>query len=195
MLMRLLRWLLFSVVVVVAVMLVAPLLARSSGRVATFPVFLLPAASSSWSLVGAPSVSAAFMNQVLTAYHSPAVGLGDRLYADGLRTGIDPVYALAFFFEESDFGTQGVARVTHSLGNIACSAGYVCVQGFRSYASWQAGADDWFHLLLTVYLPAGCRTLATVVPKYAPPSANNTARYIATVKAAVSAWRAGRVLV
>src|SRR5579875_545230 len=141
--MRLVRWWVLLGAVVIVIVVTAP-------RVSS---------SSSWSLVGPPSVSASFMDRVLAAYHSPAVGLGDRLYVDGLRTGIDPVYALAFFFEESTFGTQGVARVTHSLGNIACSVGYVCVQGFRSYPSWQAGADDWFHLLVTVYLPAGCSTV------------------------------------
>lgn len=153
------------------------------------------AAASPWSLVGRPSVSAAFMDRVLVAYHSPALGIGQALYDDGVRTGIDPVYALAWFWHESSFGTQGVARSTHSLGNIRCSAGYSCLDGFRSYPTWVVGAADWFHLIASVYLPAGRSTVGTVLRMYAPPSENNTAAYICAVESAVSTWRAGRVFV
>src|SRR6266699_3519610 len=68
-----------------------------------------------YSVLGPPTVSAAFINQVLAAYHSPAAGLGQALYDNGVRTGIDPVYALAFFMHESAFGTTGEARKTLAL--------------------------------------------------------------------------------
>jgi hypothetical protein len=152
--------------------------------------------AASWSLLGRPSVSATFMDEVLAAYHSPAVGLGQALYADGVQTGIDPVYALAFFWHESSFGTQGVARFTHSLGNIRCTVGYPsCLDGFRSYPSWAAGAADWFHLIASVYVPAGRTTVPAVLRLYAPSSENDTAAYVCAVEAAVAAWRAGHVFV
>lgn len=152
---------------------------------------VVPALSGSFSLLGRPTVSAAFMNQVLADSHSPAVGLGTALYADGVQTGIDPVFALAFFWHESSFGTQGVARLTYSLGNIRCTTGYACLDGFRAYPSWVAGAADWFALLVQVYLPAGRSTVATIVPVYAPATENDVAAYIAAVEHAVSLWRAG----
>src|SRR5213082_3185726 len=70
-----------------------------------------------YSVLGPPTVSAAFINQVLAAAHSPAAGKGQALYSDGVRYGIDPVFALAFFLNESSFGTTGVARFSLSFGN------------------------------------------------------------------------------
>src|SRR2546421_3837692 len=71
----------------------------------------------SYAVLGPPSVEASFINRVLAAYHSPAAGLGQALYNDGVRTSIDPVYALAFFMHESSFGITGEARKTLALGN------------------------------------------------------------------------------
>ncbi len=158
----------------------------------TSSLSLSPVSSSS--VLGSPSLSAAFVDRVLSAYRSPAVGLGSALYADSLHFGIDDAYALAFFWHESTFGRSGVAVVTHSLGNIVCTAGFPsCVDGFRSYPSWQAGAWDWFHLLATEYLPRGLTTLAQIVPLYAPASENNVSAYIQAVTLAVATWRTGRV--
>ena len=44
-------------------------------------------------------------------------------YDLGVHYGIDPAYALGFFVVESACGTRGVARTTHSLGNIRCTPG------------------------------------------------------------------------
>ncbi len=154
-------------------------------------VVVFPAASS---VIGGPSLSAAFVDRVLASYGSPAVGLGRALVADSLRFHIDDVYALAFFLHELSFGTTGVARFTHSLGNIICSGYATCYQGFRSYASWQVGAWDWFRLLSLEYLPRGLSTVQAIVPVYAPASAGNTPdSYIAAVLHAVATWRTGRV--
>ena len=154
-----------------------------------------PAGSSS-SILGPPSLSASFIDRVLSASHSPAVGLGHTLVMLSQSSGIDDAYALAFFWQESSFGTAGVARVTHSLGNIRCTAGWSCSAGYRSYPSWQAGARDWFALISTVYVAHGLTTLERILPVYAPPSDNNdVAAYSAAVRSAVSVWRAGRVQV
>lgn len=148
------------------------------------------------SVLGRPSLSAAFINRVLAAYRSPAVGLGQTLYQQSLTFGIDDAYALAFFQHESSFGTAGVARVTHSLGNIRCTAGWSCYAGYRSYATWQAGARDWFQLISSVYVARGLITLERIVPVYAPSSDhNNVDGYITAVRSAVAAWRAGRLSV
>ena len=81
----------------------APALTRSVGRAA-------PDRLSS-SILGPPSLSVAFINRVLSAYHSPATGLGSVLYADSLTSGIDDAYPLAFFLHESSMGNAGYGTV------------------------------------------------------------------------------------
>jgi hypothetical protein len=162
----------------------------------SYSVTMVPFDSSSSSVIGSPSLSAAFVDKVLATYHSPAVGLGRALYADSEQFQIDDAYALAFFLHESSFGTTGVARYTRSLGNIRCSGYPTCYEGFRSYPSWQLGAWDWFRLIKYVYLPRGLTTVQTIVPVYAPASDHNDVpAYISAVLQAVSTWRAGRVWV
>ncbi len=165
----------------------------SSGRGAAASVGSSLASSS---ILGRPSLSVVFVNRVLSVYHSPASGLGSVLYQDSLNFGIDDAFALAFFLHESSMGNNGVARTTHSLGNIRCTPGWSCVEGYRYYVSWSAGFLDWFQLIAGEYLPRHLSTIATIVPVYAPPADNNNDdAYIASVCAAVNAWRAGRVVV
>ena len=91
-------------------------------------------ANASSSVLGPPTISAAFINQVLSVYHSPAEGLGQALYDDGIQYGIDPVYALAFFRHESSFGTTGEARKTLSLGNERCLPDRACSRSSMSFS-------------------------------------------------------------
>ena len=138
----------------------------------------------------------AFINRVLSAYHSPAAGLGSVLYADSLTSGIDDAYPLAFFLHESGMGTAGMAVSTHSLGNIRCTPGWSCLGGYRSYATWADGFHDWFMLITTEYLPRHLSTIPTIIPVYAPSADHNDEHaYITAVLSAVSVWRTGRVLV
>ena len=148
-----------------------------------------------YTLVGKPSISAEFINRVLAWYDSPAAGKGQALYDDGVKYGIDPVYALAFFMHESRFGTTGVATVTHSLGNIRATAGHARYQGYRMYRTWEEGFEDWYRLIAKLYVVRwGLSTVDQIVPVYAPSSDNNdVAAYIAAVKQAVDTWRSGLV--
>ena len=146
------QWLFGTLICVVALLAVSPALA--SGRVSSRSRSLTPVgiagpagvASSSQSgkpqgqaqaasskpepvgrryeLLGAPSLSVGQIEAVLSQYGSPAAGNGQALYDLGVRYGIDPAYALAFFVHESGCGTRGVARFTHSLGNIRWTDGY-----------------------------------------------------------------------
>jgi hypothetical protein len=147
--------------------------------------------ASSTSVEGPPTISATLINQVLAAAGSPASGTGQALSTLGVHYGIDPVYALAFFQHESRLGTSGVARATLSLGNIRCSAGYSCIQGFRAYSSWQAGYADWFQLIRNLYINQwGLRTVEQIIPVYAPASDHNDVDgYIAAILKAVRTWR------
>lgn len=166
-------------------------------------------------LAGKPTISASFINTVLSNYHSPAAGQGQALYDLGVKYDIDPVYALAFFMHESRFGTAGMARITHSLGNSRCVANQACVNTsgdecqarqscYASYASWQSGFEEWYQQMvayengaLKYYLSKQwipLTTLQTIIPVYAPTSdGNNEAAYIAAIQHAVATWRSGTV--
>ena len=146
-----------------------------------------------YSVVGQPSINAGFIDRVLDHYNSPAAGKGQALYDLGSKYGIDPAFALAFFMQESTFGTQGIARVTHSLGNIRASAGYDQYEGYRSYPTWEAGFEDWYKLIADQYVARwGLSTIDQIIPVYAPGADNNDeALYIHNVKLAVDTWRSG----
>src|SRR4029077_6217657 len=116
-----------------------------------------------WSVIGKPTITAAFINKVLASYHSPAAGLGQYLYDYGVQYGLDPVYPLAFFMHESLFGTTGMARVTLGLGNSRCietrpcinTQGLPCQAGQSCYAkmnSWQDGFEQWYKLIRNLYI-------------------------------------------
>ncbi len=170
-----------------------PVVHSSSGHGIAAPVGSSMASSS---ILGPPSLSVAFLNRVLAAYHSPAMGLGSVLYQDSVTFGIDDAYPLAFFLHESSMGNNGVAAVTHSLGNIRCTPGWSCYSGYRSYATWVAGFLDWFHLISSEYLPRHLSTVVSIIPVYAPSADHNDEyAYITAVLSAVSSWHAGRVLV
>ncbi|HLI71914.1 MAG TPA: glucosaminidase domain-containing protein [Ktedonobacteraceae bacterium] len=168
----------------------------------------IPTNPGPYSVVGKPTISAAFINEVLATYHSPTAGMGQDLYNLGIKYGIDPVYALAFFMHESLFGTTGEARVTLSLGNERCipdrpcinTAGTACQQGQSCYAkmySWQDGFEQWYKLIRNLYVAQwGLVTVDQIIPVYAPSSDhNNVAGYIAALKHTVDTWRAGIVVV
>ena len=151
--------------------------------------------TSSYSVLSPPTVSSTFINQVLASYHSPAAGKGQALFGDGVKYGVDPVFALAFFMHESSFGTTGVAQFTLSLGNLRCITAYACYHGFSSFPTWEAGFDAWYLLIRDVYVDTWhLSTVEQIIPTYAPASDhNNVAAYINTVEGAVDTWRSGQI--
>lgn len=154
-----------------------------------------------YSLLGKPTISAHFIDQVLDAYHSPAAGTGQALYDLGEHYGIDPVYALAFFLHESRFGTTGEARVTLSLGNERCINERPCIDrqrgGYAQMQSWEDGYDRWYSLIRNLYIGQWHRvTVAQIIPVYAPTSdGNDEQAYISAIIQTVNTWRAGRIVV
>ncbi len=142
-------------------------------------------------LMSAPSISVSQIERVLTQYGSPAVGLGQTIYDFGVKYGIDPAYALAFFVHESGCGTRGVARFTKSIGNIRWTEGYDNYEGYRSYSSWASGIEDWYKLIKELYIDGWqLKTVDTIVPVYAPyGDDNNPPAYAAAVKSMVDSWR------
>ncbi len=165
-------------------------------HLATQPVLVSPNRGNAHRVIGRPTITASFIDHILALAHSPAQGIGQMMYQQGVKYGIDPIYALAFFHHESSFGLAGVARSTHSIGNIRCTQGYTCdpTGGYRSYPSYAVGIEDWYQLLASVYLPNGLTTVEKIIPVYAPNADhNNEAAYIANVNTDVALWREGKV--
>ncbi len=147
------------------------------------------------SVEGKPSISVTKIEAVLRQYKSPAVGIGQAMYDLGIKYGIDPAFALAFFIHESSAGTQGIAVTTKSIGNIrqTSDSGFEGYQGFRKYPTWEAGAEDWYKLIKNLYINGwNLRTVDAIIPKYAPAAdRNNPPAYINQVKTMVAGWRTG----
>ena len=151
---------------------------------------------SDYTLEGPPTVTASFIDQVLAKAGSPAAGTGQALYSQGVQYGIDPVYALAFFQHESQFGTTGEATVTRSLGNERCIADRPCnARGFAVFSSWIDSYGHWYSLIVNLYIKQWhLTTVEQIIPKYAPASdGNDVANYIAAIEQDVVLWRAGQV--
>jgi Mannosyl-glycoprotein endo-beta-N-acetylglucosaminidase len=149
----------------------------------------------SYSVLGPPTVSATFINQVLASNHSPAAGKGQALFDYGVKYGVDPVFALAFFMHESSFGTTGIAQYTLSLGNLRCIPLYSCYDGFSSFPTWEAGFEAWYSLIRDVYVDAWhLSTVEQIIPVYAPASDHNdVAAYIYALERAVDTWRTAQI--
>jgi hypothetical protein len=148
-------------------------------------------------MAGPPSITPEKIDQVLASYHSPAAepGMGKFIYDLGVKYGIDPAVAVAFFVQESTAGTAGVAARTHSWGNIVGEGPAGQDGRFRAYHNFREGAEDWFRLIHDKYLASpsqggfGCQTLSQVISHYAPSSdGNNERAYVANVKGMVTAW-------
>jgi len=157
----------------------------------------IPVHNGPYSVLGKPTISASFINQVLASYNSPTAGKGQTLYNLGVKYGIDPVFALAFFMHESLFGTTGEARATLSLGNSRCIPTRPCIDqnrgGYAQMYSWEDGFDQFYKLIRNLYIAQwGLVTVDQIIPTYAPNSdGNNEQAYIATLKHEIDTWHAG----
>lgn len=151
------------------------------------------ASNSSYAVLSTPTISANFINRVLVSYNSPATGKGQALYDLGVKYGIDPAFALAFFMHESSFGTQGEAQASLSLGNLRCIPNFKCQDGYAWFTTWEDGFQAWYELIRNLYVSQwGLTTINQIIPKYAPAADNNDeAAYIASVEHAISTWRTG----
>jgi len=157
----------------------------------------IPTNMGPYSVLGKPTISAAFINQVLASYNSPAAGKGQALYDLGVKYGIDPTFALAFFQHESTFGTAGEARTTMSLGNLRCIPNRPCVDqdrgGYAQMKSWEDGFEIWYQLIRNYYIASrGLVTVEQIIPVYAPTADNNNEQgYINALKHSIDTWHAG----
>jgi len=138
----------------------------------------------------APTITVERIEQVLQQYSSPAAGTGQAFYDLGVKYGINPAVALAFFIHESSAGTKGVARVTKSIGNIRTTPGYRDYQGYRAYDTWEQGIEDYYKLIRDLYIDGwGLHTVGQILVRYAPPADNNdTDSYVRNVQQLMDGW-------
>ena len=136
------------------------------------------------SILGPGGLSSSDIDRTLCTAHSPACGTGQTLYQDAHQFNISAAYALATFHHESSYGLAGVARATRGLGNIRCTPGYQCIDGYRAYATWAAGYADFFSLVRTLYIDTWhLTTVRQIIPRYAPASENNVSAYCLAILA------------
>ncbi|MFZ9856784.1 MAG: glucosaminidase domain-containing protein [Roseiflexaceae bacterium] len=158
------------------------------------PIIIPPGESS---ILGAPTMTAAQIDAVLSANNSPAAGTGAIWVEAGLQYGIDPAYGLAFFMHESSYGTNpawaGIkpdGTSTHNVGNIICAGYRTCFGRFRDYPDWRTGIYDWYRLIAVEYVQwRGLATVEGILPVYAPAFENDVPRYVNVIKYAVAEWR------
>src|SRR5688572_28284044 len=65
-----------------------------------------------------PRISRARFKQLLASKNSPALPESDAVYDILIREEVEPAFALAQFRVESQYGTSGHAKTTHSWGNM-----------------------------------------------------------------------------
>lgn len=154
-----------------------------------------PPVAGDLALKGPPTITPEKIDQVLKSFNSPASGLGQHIYDEGVKRGINPAVALAFFVQESTAGTKGVATETNSWGNIKGEGPAGSYKGFKAYDNFAQGVDDWYRLIDDKYLAPrseggrGYQYLSQVIHTYAPGSDNNNERaYVANVKGMVQGW-------
>ena len=112
-------------------------------------------------------LTAACIDGILSKAGSPAAGTGSSWIEYSQKYGIDPAVGLAFFRQESFFGTKGHAVANKSVGNRTDSSG-----NFIAYDSWQASISDWFDYMNRKYVQAGKTTIEDIYLVYAPPKDN-----------------------
>jgi hypothetical protein len=143
------------------------------------------------SVVGSPSLSAQRIDQILCNAGSPACSTGQDLYNLGVQYNIDPAFALAVFFNESNFGKSGIAASTRSLGNLRCIPDAACWNGYATFDSWQDSYSAFYKLISgPIYVGSGLTTPESILPKYAPSGDHNDpSHYIAVVERSIQNWR------
>jgi hypothetical protein len=156
----------------------------SADEVSTVPVPRVP--DSQLTISGAPTITPEKIDEVLREYHSPAAGMGQYIYDQGVKHGINPAMALAFYVVESKCGTIGLAVKNMSWGNVRGHGPH----GYRPFNSIQESLDDWYRLMGDVYLEKfHADKLRSVVAHYSPNSdGNNESAYVRRVGQLVRKW-------
>jgi hypothetical protein len=143
-------------------------------------------------LVGPASSSADTFTQALTDAHSPVLdeAAGTDYYNLCINNGVDPAVALAFFAQESNYGTAPGAADRKNWGNLWDPQ----ANAVQTYSSWRAGLADWCHRLQgPAYTAHGAPTISSIVPIYQPAGARDHGNdwYIGQIRDKIIGLRTG----
>lgn len=149
----------------------------------------------------APSVSVQAIWRALREAGSPldddsarrnGRGYAAYIWDAGRAWGVDPAILMGMFNAESNYGRRGVARLTHSPGNMrATTPAQPNVEGYASYPDWFAGIDATY-ALLHQYAAQGATTIDAAIPIWAPSSDHNDpAAYITIIQDTMESIAAG----
>jgi hypothetical protein len=153
---------------------------------------IVPTKPSATTIFRSPSISIVEVGRVLQSVNSPMLPYAGDVYNDGVKYGIDPVFALAFWMKESREASDGsVAATDHNPGYTeGLSTDNHCGR-WACWATWPEGIDGWYHYMRVYFIDdRGLTTVESILPIYAPPTENDTNGYIASVLNWVYQWRA-----
>ncbi|NTU72824.1 N-acetylmuramoyl-L-alanine amidase [Candidatus Roizmanbacteria bacterium] len=136
------------------------------------------------------TMSANKINQILSQYGSAATGLGEQIYALGIKYNINPAFVLGIYLHESTMGKYGAATHTLNVGNIRCVAGYTCSGDWIQFSSWIDGFEGVFEHLADLYIKGwGLSLVETIIPIWAPvEDRNDPCAYIEQILQKINEW-------
>lgn len=147
----------------------------------------------------APDMTSAAFLAALKAAQSPvSAAEAEAVYAYTAARKVSHAWLLAVFAHESSMGKAGTATQTHSWGNTrepsfgAPSLGAVAgrVGAFSRYANWVDGGVSTVARVCDHQPYRGKDTVRSITATWAPPSENDTERYIAAVLADIARYAA-----
>ncbi len=138
-----------------------------------------------------PTISIVEIERVLARVNSPILPYAGDVYTNGLKYGIDPVFALAFWMKESREASDGsVAATDHNPGYTQGLNSDPHCGRWACWPDWPSGIEGWFRYMRVYFVDRGRTTVEVILPIYAPPTENNTSGYISSVLNWVNQWRA-----
>jgi hypothetical protein len=150
----------------------------------------------------APRIGPDGFARILRAAESPAAAEAAEGWQAVASHGVDPLFALAIFHKESQFGRDGVCfdYQTRSPGNTRTSRTGVGTpvdtefRQFIRYPTWTEGWRDLAFRLVDpdfVYAQQELQTIRPIIFTWAPPSdfGQNTELYVADVVRNMTAWQ------
>lgn len=138
------------------------------------------------SVVGASTVTFRTFRDALQTRRSPMAAEAQAIYDRCTAAQIDCAFLLAVARKEAQYATDPAWIGNFNWGNMRCGTYARCFADangnrWRQYTSFVEATDDWLQNLRDNYIAQRLTTVATIIPKYAPPPENDPPGYIRQV--------------